>query len=149
MWKNRRFIDKTALDNGPCLIWPLLMSPSVTLTADNRAEMACFADATYPLQLQIDNQMPRDIVLSAVPGLFLRHCALNEGRSARCTVFSYAQLQQLAWDVAQIAQLNGYRQGVSVRLIDESMPLIPPANTRLRSKKESLKSALPVKEITL
>jgi len=122
------------------------MSTSVTLTADNSAEMACFADAIYPLQLQIDNHMPRDIVLSAVPGLFLRHCALNEGRSARCTVSSYAQLQQLAWDVAQIVQLNGYRQGVSLRLVNESTT---PSSPRPRSKKQSLESALQVKEITL
>jgi len=125
------------------------MSASVTLTADNSAEIACFADTTYPLQLQIDNHMPRDIVLSAVPGLFLRHCALKEGRSARCTVSSYAQLQQLAWDVAQITQLNGYRQGVSVYLIDESVPPFSSANARVRSRKESVKSASQVKEITL
>jgi|GEM_PF-1501548 len=116
---------------------PLLMSTSLTLTADNSADIACFADATYPLHLRVDNHMPRDSVLPAVPGLFLRHCALTEGRSADCVVFSYAQLQQLAWDVAQIAQLNNYRQGVSVRLAGETTP---PSPTRSRSKKESVKS---------
>jgi len=116
------------------------MSTSLILTADNSADMACFADATYPLQVQVDNHMPRDIVLPAVPGLFLRHCALPEGRSAQCSVVSYAQLQQLAWDVAQIAQLNGYQQGVSVRLINEPIAATSSANVRPRSKKESVKS---------
>jgi len=116
-----------------------LMSTSLMLDADNSADVACFADASYPLSVQLENHMPRDIVLPAVPGLFLRHCTVSEGCRRDCTVSSFAQLQQLAWDVAQIVQLNGYRHGVCVHRID----VVP---TRQRTKKNSV--AVDVKEAT-
>jgi len=91
-----------------------LGAPSLTGEDANLLVSALFADATYPLTVTVQNHMPRDVVFPEVGGLFLRHVANAAGSQATVTIADHDQFQRLASSVAQIAELNGYAQALTI-----------------------------------
>jgi len=91
-----------------------LGAPSLTGEDANLLVSALFADATYPLTVQVQNHMPRDVVFPEVSGLFLRHVANAAGSQMTVMIADHDQFQRLASSVAQIAELNGYAQALTL-----------------------------------
>jgi len=94
-----------------------LGAPSLTGEDVNLLVSALFADATYPLTLTAQNHMPRDVVFPEVGGLFLRHVANAKDSQATVTIADHDQFQRLASSVAQIAELNGYAQALTLTAV--------------------------------
>jgi len=110
-----------------------LGAPSLTGEDANLLVSALFADAVYPLTVSVQNHMPRDVVFPEVGGLFLRHVANAKDSQATVTIADHDQFQRLASSVAQIAELNGYGQALTLTAVGavegvvEVDPPAPPA----------------------
>jgi len=94
-----------------------LGAPSLTGEDANLLVSALFADAAYPLTVIVQNHMPRDVVFPEVGGLFLRHVANVKDSQATVTIADHDQFQRLASSVAQIAELNGYAQALTLTAV--------------------------------
>jgi len=97
-----------------------LGAPSLTGEDANLLVSALFADATYPLTVVIQNHMPRDVVFPEVGGLFLRHVANTADSQATVIIADHDQFQRLASSVAQIAELNGYAQALTISDVSQA-----------------------------
>jgi len=91
-----------------------LGAPSLTDEDVNLLVSALFADAAYPLTVQVHNHMPRDVVFPEVSGLYLRHVANAKDSQATVVIADHDQFQRLASSVAQIAELNDYAQALTI-----------------------------------
>ncbi len=96
-----------------------LGAPSLTGKEAKTLVAQVFAEAKYPLKVQVTNLMPRDVSFPEVDGLFLRHCASDKGCQAVVLVDSHDKLQRLASSVVQIAELNRYPSA----LVIEEVPV--------------------------
>lgn len=91
-----------------------LGAPSLTGKDCNDLVAEVFGEAKYPLAVQVQNHMPRDVVFPEVKGLFLRHVANKKESKATVVIDSHDLFQRLASSVEQVAELNGYEHALTV-----------------------------------
>lgn len=91
-----------------------LGAPSLTGKDCNDLVAEAFGEAKYPLAVQVQNHMPRDVVFPEVKGLFLRHVANKKESKAAVVIDSHDLFQRLASSVEQVAELNGYEHALTV-----------------------------------
>lgn len=91
-----------------------LGAPSLTGKDCNDLVAEAFGEAKYPLTVQVQNHMPRDVVFPEVKGLFLRHVANKKESKAAVVIDSHDLFQRLASSVEQVAELNGYEHALTV-----------------------------------
>lgn len=103
-----------------------LGAPSLTGKDCNDLVAETFADAKYPLNVLVQNHMPRDVVFPEAKGLFLRHVANPKESKASVVIDSHDLFQRLASSIEQVAELNGYELALT---ISESAAVADPAKT--------------------
>lgn len=90
-----------------------LGAPSLTGKDANDLVAEAFADAKYPLKLEVTNLMPRNVTFPELGNLFLRNVASGKpDMKAVVTVPNHDALQRFASSVEQIAELNQYAQAL-------------------------------------
>jgi len=113
-----------------------LGAPSLTGEDANLLVSALFADAAYPLTVSVQNHMPRDVVFPEVGGLFLRHVANAKDSQATVVIADHDQFQRLASSVAQIADLNGYAQALTISAVSGTVNPSPETPKEPEAPKE-------------
>ena len=107
-----------------------LGAPSLTGKDCNDLVAETFADAEYPLNVLVQNHMPRDVVFPEAKGLFLRHVANPKESKASVVIDSHDLFQRLASSVEQVAELNGYELALTIsEAVAASGPAKGTANT--------------------
>lgn len=91
-----------------------LGAPSLTGKDCNDLVAETFADAKYPLNVLVQNHMPRDVVFPEAKGLFLRHVANPKESKASVVIDSHDLFQRLASSIEQVAELNGYELALTI-----------------------------------
>lgn len=106
-----------------------LGAPSLTGKDANDVVAEAFADATYPLKVEIVNLMPRNVTFPEVGGLFLRNVASGKPDvKGLATIVDHDQLQRLASSVEQIAELNKYASALTIEALEApkaAAPVVP------------------------
>lgn len=87
-------------------------APSLTGRGANEAVSEAMKEAKFPLIVEFENLMPRNVAFPEVNGLYLKHVAALKDTKKRLTVVNFAQIQRVASSVESIAELNKYQRAM-------------------------------------
>ena len=104
-------------------------APSISGKDANNLIAEVFGSAQFPLQVIVQNHMPRDAVFPEVPGLFLKHVSAADGHTKEVRIASLDLFHRLASSIEQIASLNKYAKAVTISDVEADSDTASNAST--------------------